>query len=291
MFEELIKVVKPVNAENKFSLVIPTWNNIEYLKLCIRSIQSNSHFKHQIIVLINEGNDGTLEWLTDQADIDYIYSPENIGICYGLNICRPLINTQHLLYLNDDMYVLPDWDLHLWNEIESIGHNNFMLSSTMIEPNDTGNNCVIVADYGDSLENFKEKELLSNYQEFNKSDWSGSTWPPNLIHVDTWDLVGGMSTEFSPGMYSDPDFTMKLWKADIRLLKGLGLSRVYHFGSKSTSRIRKNKGKKTFIRKWGFTPRLFTDKFLKRGEDYNGELIDYTLSSMERITSWIKNIF
>ena len=291
MFEKLKKVVRPANPEYKFSIVIPTWNNLSYLQLCIRSIQTNSYFKHQIIVLINEGNDGTLQWLEEQSDIDYIHSPDNIGICYGLNICRPLITTQHLLYLNDDMYVLPDWDLHLWNEIDAIGHKNFMLSSTMIEPYDTGNKCVIVDNYGDNLENFNEQELLTNYNKNDKKNWNGSTWPPNIIHVDTWDLVGGMSTEFSPGMYSDPDFTMKLWKADIRLLKGIGSSRVYHFGSKSTSRIRKNKGKKTFIRKWGITPRLFTDKFIKRGEVYNGELLNYNLSNMERIVSWFKNIF
>ena len=43
-----------------FSIIIPTFNNLEYLKLCLKSIQKNSKFDHEIIVHINEGNDGTL---------------------------------------------------------------------------------------------------------------------------------------------------------------------------------------------------------------------------------------
>jgi glycosyltransferase involved in cell wall biosynthesis len=42
-----------------FSIIIPTYNNIEYLKICITSILKNSNFNHEIIVHINEGNDGT----------------------------------------------------------------------------------------------------------------------------------------------------------------------------------------------------------------------------------------
>ena len=34
----------------KFSIIIPTFNNFEYLKLCIHSIKKNSKFKHEIIV-------------------------------------------------------------------------------------------------------------------------------------------------------------------------------------------------------------------------------------------------
>jgi len=288
MLENLTKVKLVENPENKFSIIIPSWNNIYYLKLCLNSIEKNSNFKHQIIVLVNEGSDGTLEWLSEQLEIDYVYSPENIGICYGLNVCRPLVSTKHILYLNDDMYVLPGWDLELWKEIESIGHNKFMISSTMIEPFDTNNKSVIVSNYGDSLDNFQEEKLLNDYKDLTKDDWSGSTWPPNIMHIDLWDLVGGMSVEFSPGMYSDPDFSMKLWQAGIRLFKGVSKSRVYHFGSKSTGRIKKNRGKQTFINKWGMTPGLFTKKFLKRGEKFIGPLPDYSLSKVEMIISRIK---
>ena len=54
-----------------FSILIPTYNNLSYLKLCIESIEKNSVYKHQIIVHINEGNDGSLEYV---KSLNYEYS-------------------------------------------------------------------------------------------------------------------------------------------------------------------------------------------------------------------------
>ena len=46
-----------------FSILIPTLNNLEYLKICIKSIINNSKFNHQIIVHVNIGDDGTLDYV------------------------------------------------------------------------------------------------------------------------------------------------------------------------------------------------------------------------------------
>lgn len=282
------QVKRSQNKDQTFSLIIPSWNNLPYLQLCIKSIRQNSHFNHQIIVVVNEGTDGTLEWIQNEPDIDYVFSAKNLGICYGLNACRPLIETDYIVYINDDMYLLPEWDNTFLDEIKSLSHSEFMLSSTMIEPHDTNNPCAIVGDYGDSLEVFKEKELLLTYMSFQKVDWSGSTWPPLLIPVNLWDLVGGMSAEFSPGMYSDPDLSMKLWQAGVRYFKGISASRVYHFGSKSTKRVKKNKGKNTFLQKYGMTSRSFVQNYLRRGEDFIGPLPEPNITRTEKIINKIK---
>ncbi len=102
----------------------------------------------------------------------------------------------------------------------------------------------------------------------------GATWPPVLLQVDTWDMVGGFSTEFSPGMYSDPDLSFKLFHAGVREFMGVGSSLVYHFGSKSTNRIQKNRGRKIFLTKWGLSSRVFRKEYLKIGEEYTGPLPD-----------------
>ena len=261
----------------KFSILIPSWNNLVYLKLCVESIRKNSYFDHQIIVHVNEGKDGTVEWIDAQPDLDYTHSEKNIGICYALNICRQLVSTDYIIYLNDDMYVCPNWDLELYNEINRIGHHFFFLSATAIEPFASNNNCVIVKDFGQNIEAFREDKLLSGFSLLSMEDWQGATWPPNLVHKDVWDLVGGYSGEFSPGMYSDPDFSMKLWRLGIRLFKGVAKSRVYHFGSKTTGRILRNKGYYTFISKWGLTSSTLTRNYLRSGEKFDGPLKTPTL--------------
>ena len=68
-----------------FSIIIPTLNNLKYLKNCIKSIMKNSNFKHEIIPHVNIGSDGTIDYLRSQ-EIDYTHTLDNSGICKGMNI-------------------------------------------------------------------------------------------------------------------------------------------------------------------------------------------------------------
>jgi glycosyltransferase involved in cell wall biosynthesis len=263
------------NSDNKnyrFSIIIPSWNNLSFLKICINSIKKNSAFKHQIIVHVNEGTDNTLEWVRNSG-FDYTYSRENVGVCWGINACRALVRTDYIVFLNDDMYLLPDWDIELWKEIESIPHIFFFLSSTTIEPRVSPHPGILAPfNYGVTPDTFREDDLLKEYKSIKGNNWSGSTWPPNIVHKNVWDLIGGYSIEYYPGLYSDPDFSMKLYEAGVRHFKGVDASRAYHFGSKSTKRIAMNNGSKQFLNKWGITSESFTRIFLKRGQQFQGEI-------------------
>ena len=46
-----------------FSIVIPTLNNFNYLKICLESLKKNSALNHEIIIHVNEGDDGTLDYV------------------------------------------------------------------------------------------------------------------------------------------------------------------------------------------------------------------------------------
>ena len=259
-----------------FSILIPSWNNLSFLKLCIESIEKNSAYKHEILIHVNDGSDGTLEWVR-QKGYKHTHSEENIGVCYALNGLRPLATTDYIMFMNDDMYVCPGWDTALYEEIQRIGHKMFFLSSTLIQPRPFFCKSVIApANYGETVENFDEERLLREYATLPHGDWLGATWPPNVVHKDLWDLVGGYSIEFSPGMYSDPDFSAKLWMAGVRLFKGVDRSRVYHFEARSTHRIVKNDGSLQFLRKWGITSGSFIRDILHRGEPFDAPK-DHTL--------------
>ena len=78
--------------------------------------------------------------------------------------------------------------------------------------------------------------------------------------------------EFSPGLGSDPDFNMKLWNIGVRLFKGLGNCRVYHFSSISLRKKAWNNGSKTFLLKWGISIKFFKKYYLKSDTPYNGIL-------------------
>lgn len=272
-----------------FSIIIPTWNNLAFAKLCVESIRKNSAYDHQVILHVNDGSDGTLQWAKDEG-IDHTHTPGNAGICIAVNEAGGLAKKDYIVYMNDDMYVCPQWDVQIAEEIKKAGTDNFMFSSTMIEPADHNNPCVIHKDYGSTIETFKEAELLKECNTLEKADWTGSTWPPTIVHRKYWLITGGYSIELSPGVSSDDDFAMKMWYAGCRVFKGIGNSKVYHFQSKSTLRIKKNNGRKQFLMKWGINQSAFSKYYIRRGTPYMGPLEEPNGTAMqwEGIRAWVK---
>ena len=256
-----------------FSIIIPTLNNLEYLKFCIKSIKRNSKLKNEIITHVNIGDDGTIDFL-QQEKIDFTHTDYNSGICEGINKAAKLAKFNYMLYAHDDFYFCPNWDEILEKEVKKIGHNNFYISGTMMNEGQINFNC------GETLNDFDEKKFLDNYKNHNYYDFQGSTWAPSLVHRDIWNKAGGLSEEYFPGTGSDPDFNMKLWNLGIRIFKGINDFKVYHFGStvlrKKLNKISKNKygstGAKIFLLKWGISIKFFKKYYLKSDTIYNGPL-------------------
>ncbi|MBD1148763.1 glycosyltransferase family 2 protein [Pelagibacterales bacterium SAG-MED30] len=256
-----------------FSIIIPTLNNLKYLKFCIESIKKNSKLKNEIITHVNIGDDGTIDFL-QQEKIDFTHTDYNSGICEGINKAAKLAKFNYILYAHDDFYFCPNWDEILEKEVKKIGHNNFYISGTMMNEGQINFNC------GETLNDFDEKKFLDNYKNYNYYDFQGSTWAPSLVHRDIWNKVGGLSEEYFPGTGSDPDFNMKLWNLGIRIFKGINDFKVYHFGStvlrKKLNKISKNKygstGGKIFLLKWGISIKFFKKYYLKSDTIYNGPL-------------------
>ena len=252
------------------SILIPTYNNLDYLKLCLKSLEKNSSLTHEIIIHINNGSDGTLDFIKAK-DYKYTSSDDNIGLCSSINKAAKLVSNKYILYSHDDMYFCPNWDKVLLDEVKSLNHDNFYLSGTMIEPN-SGH---IVYNFGVDLDTFKENELLSKFKDINFYDHQGTHFAPHLVSKKMWDKVGGFSEEFNPGIGSDPDFNMKLWKEGVRIFKGLNDFKVYHFGSLTTRKKKnfiQNRGDKTFLKKWGFSTKFFKKHYLKSKSKYEGPL-------------------
>ena len=274
-----------------FSILIPSFNNLNYLKLCLKSIVNNSIKNHEIIIHVNEGSDGTLEYVK-QSNFKHTFSDKNVGLCTAINFASKLSSSKYILYSHDDMYFCPEWDLHLIKEINKIGHDSFYLSGTMIEPN-SGH---IKFNCGENLESFNEEKLLLNYSNLNFYDHQGTHFAPHLVTKEMWNSVDGFSEEFNPGIASDPDFNMKLWNKGVRIFKGINKFKVYHFGSITTRKKKnfiQNRGDRMFLKKWGISTKFFKKYYLKSGTKYDGPLskpkislnylIEFTVCKIKKI--------
>ncbi len=257
------------------SIIIPTWNQLPYLKLCLESLANNSVLDNQIVVHVNDGRDGTLQWLRERG-IQHTHTPVNVGICDAVNIASAKCEGDYFVYLNDDMYVLPNWDLSLYNRvIQGDDREPRVVSGTMVQANPISPSSV-TADYGATPTDFDEQRLLRDYRRglLDIPDWNGATWPPCCLHRKWWDAVSGYSAELSPGFYSDIDFSAKLWQLGCRHFQGIGSSLVYHFGERSTSKVRGPRkrnvklARRVFFQKWGILPSTFKRYYLRCDEPY-----------------------
>ena len=251
-----------------FSIIVPTYNNLDYLKLCLKSIEENSSLDHEIIIHINEGTDGTKSYV-ENTNYKHTYSSINSGVCVAFNEAVKKATKKYIVLAHDDMYFCPNWDKVFKSEISILEDNSdFFLSGTMVQPFES----YINLNCGETINNFNEQKLLSELPKIKFKDFQGTHWQPSLIPLKTWNKVGGFSEEFSPGLGSDPDFNMKLWNLGVRLFKGLGDSRVYHFSSLSLRKKTWNNGAKTFLLKWGISIKFFKKHYLRSNMQFDGPL-------------------
>ena len=255
----------------ELSIIVPTFNNLTYLKCLIESIKENSIYNHELVIHINEGSDGTLNYIKEN-NIKFTHSYENIGLCKAVNNAVKKSSNKLILYAHDDMYFCKKWDLYVENELKNYNDKLFYISGTNVSYKDG----LINFDCGTSPSDF-DKEKFNKFCENDKTnDLQGSHWAPHIIHKDLWNRVGGFSTEFYPGDGSDPDFCCKLWFENVRIFKILSKFKVYHFGSITTrkSNLKINNGTKIFLLKWGFNPKFFRKHYLKGNENnvYGGPL-------------------
>tara|TARA_S200000501_G_scaffold360487_1_gene387612 strand:- start:84 stop:938 length:855 start_codon:yes stop_codon:yes gene_type:complete len=243
-----------------FSIIVPTFNNLKYLKFFLNSIKNNSNFSHEIILHINNGSDGTLEYAL-KNNLKHTLSKTNIGLCSSMNRAYSLATTDYILYAHDDMYFCKDWDIFLSDEIKKQGNNFYYLSGTNISTRYG----LINFDCGGTIEDFDINKFNTFCSEDKTPDFQSSHWAPHLVHRELWDKIGGFSEEFNPGDGSDPDFCMKLWNKNVRIFKGISKFKVYHFNSLTTrsDKVVLNNGTKTFLLKYGFNPKFFRKYYLK----------------------------
>jgi glycosyltransferase involved in cell wall biosynthesis len=90
------------------------------------------------LVHLNEAKEAETHYLS-QKGIEFTTSQENIGICKALNTIAEKASSDYIMYMNDDMYCLPQWDKHIADEIHHCNTTSFMFSATMIEPKNTNN--------------------------------------------------------------------------------------------------------------------------------------------------------
>jgi len=235
---------------------ISTYNNLDYLKLAVKSVRKNSHYKDAPFIIHAENcTDGTDEWLKENSDkyqLEYYIDKNDIplGIGGGMNFCADRVKTKFINFLHSDFYVAKDWDINLL-KVHEQHEGKVWVFSQRIQPNifreqsRVGTLVVPIDEFGDYHHNFNEEyflkyaEELSNINDFEVNKEEGVS---GLILKEDWDEIGGNDPLFAPASWDDKDIFLRA------ALKGYKFpltskSVVWHFGARGSHRLEENQGK------------------------------------------------
>lgn len=240
----------------KTSIVILTYNNLEYTKQCIESIRKHTtKDTYEIVVVDNASSDGTDEWLNEQEDIRTILNSENQGFPKGCNQGIKISTEENILLLNNDVIVTPNW---LENLIKALYSNENIGAVGAIT-----NSCSY---YQSTQTNYKNYDELIEFAA--KNNISDSTrWEERLklvgfcmlIKRSVVEKIGLLDERFTPGNFEDDDYSYRIRQAGYKLLFCKD-SFIHHYGSASFGKNSNDYNmlltinKEKFKDKWGVNP-------------------------------------
>jgi glycosyltransferase involved in cell wall biosynthesis len=229
---------------------IGTYNSLPYLKLTIDSIRKNEYFKSPLVVFADGCTDGTNEWLEENKekyDITAIIEPRctDSSNGYGMNRCAKEVQTEFINFIHADMYCAKNFDLALYNEINSYNQSEkVIISSYRFQPNLFHNGQepdrpgTIMMDpnvCGYMPDSFKEdifENIADNFiNEYNNLAFPKAEGCSFIIRKRDWDFIGGNDLRFKPNGFDDMDLFLRM-RSENYIYKTIGSSVVYHFAGR-----------------------------------------------------------
>ena len=238
----------------KTSIVILTYNKLEYTKGCIESIrQFTRPGSYEIIVVDNNSTDDTVEWLRQQKDIRIIFNSENRGFPAGCNQGIGVADGDDILLLNNDIIVTHNWldnlsgCLHSADDIGAVGPvTNFACYYQTV-----------------TCKYHTVEEMHAFARKFNASN--PALWERRLkligfcmlIRKSVIDRIGLLDERFSPGHFEDDDYSTRMRREGYKLILCQDTF-IHHWGSVSFKDDHEKhvelgaENARKFEGKWGF---------------------------------------
>jgi len=209
------------------SIIIPTFNQLGYLRNCIESIHKYTPQSYELIIIDNGSTDGTAAYLKSLAGrIRYKIFKVNLGFSGGVNQGLMMAKGKSILILNNDTIVTTNWLSNLLSCLyssPSIGLvgpvTNYLSSDQKIEVH---------------YKNMKEMQRFAeNYNQINPVRWRKTNAIMGfclLLTRDVLERVGYMDEGYVIGTCEDVDFYLRIQLLGLDLVIAEDTF-IHHYGS------------------------------------------------------------
>lgn len=251
----------------KITFVIPSRNNLEFLRLAYESLRELKT-KHEILVLNDASTDGTKEWIDSLGDEDLIVhhnpGPERIGIVGMFDKGIEMSNNDIICAYHADMVAAPNLDKNLLKHLKP----GTVVTATRVEPplHPPGPEKITI-NFGMEVETFDKGnwEMFCN-DAIKSNKVTEGIFAPWCMYKKDFFAIGGHDNLFAPQSKEDSDLFNRMLLAGYNFIQPWN-ALVYHFTSRG-SRFNKHSGgaagknsnewlhtttknMRNFIRKWG----------------------------------------
>ena len=304
------------------SFILPSRNNLKYLKQAYESIRKNSSVEHEICIADDASTDGTMEqvlvWMKRDKNIQFHRNqgPERLGhtILYD-TLINEYATHDVVMIFHADMYLCPNSDIEIEKHLEP----GKVVSLTRIEPplHPDGPE-KIIEDFGIEPEEFRENNLLrwiKDEREQGEDKITNGIFAPWAIYKKDFQKIGGHDPLYAPLSKEDSDIfnrfvlagyeLIQTWQGFVYHMTSRGsrfkdgalrnpAGQVFMKGRESTEWLEQNtRSTRNFIRKWGHM--VQHDELLKPiiPHKYNVGFIveNCTTELLKELEPWCSDIY
>jgi|GEM_PF-404064 len=215
------------------SIVILTFNALEYTRQCIESIQQNTSVEHEIVFVDNASTDGTVEYLgklvEENASYKLIANEQNRGFAAGNNQGVAAASGKYVLLLNNDVLVSAGW---LEGLLDGLTASDQIGVIGPITNHISGRQMLTKVPYQDTAE---FPSFAARVRKQNK----GKITPRRriagfamLLSKQLYTELEGFDETFGNGNFEDDDFCLRIREKGYAVMVDEG-TYIHHFGSRT----------------------------------------------------------